>query len=117
MTRTEHCGPDDVIGLLHRYYRGLRLTQDDIDGVDTGQAEAEKRKRRAPLSRALIRGDVIESLGRVRIEKDPAEALASSLAEIVPYSREEISETVARWMGRGFLKHEVSDGHATWRWS
>ncbi len=116
VTRTEGCSPEDVISLLHRYYMGLRLTQDDLTGVNTGQAEIEKEKRKPPLAWALLKGDVIESICPVKLEKEPLEDLSVKIAQIVPYPQQQIYSSIKRWVEQGILKYDLRDGHSSWWW-
>jgi len=117
VTRTEECSPEDITALLHRYYRGLRLTQDELDGIESDQPEIGKRKRRPPLAWALLRGDVIESLGAVKSDGSAIEGLASTLERLVPYSGSEIRENSGKWFDRGLLKYEVVGSNVVWKWS
>jgi anaerobic magnesium-protoporphyrin IX monomethyl ester cyclase len=117
VTRTNECSPEDITAMLHRYYRGLRLTQDELDGIESDQAEIEKRKRRPPLAWALLRGDVIESLGAINWEGSAIEGLSCALEKLVPYSASEIHENTSNWFDRGLLKYEVVGSNVVWRWS
>ena len=117
VTRTEGAGPEDIIAVLHRYYRGLRLTADDLEGVESDQAEIEKSKRRSPLAWALVQGDVLENLGLMEPGADPVEDLASRLAEIVRYPLHQVSESIEKWVGKGLLKYDLKDGHLVWSWT
>ncbi|UCG82084.1 MAG: cobalamin-dependent protein [Dehalococcoidia bacterium] len=117
VTRTAECSPEDITALLHRYYRGLRLTQDELDGIESDQAEIEKRKRRPPLAWTLLHGDVIESLGAIQNDGSAIEDLASALARLVPYSASEIRENTGKWFDRGLLKYDVVGSNVVWKWS
>ena len=117
VTRTKECRPEDVTALLHRYYRGLRLTQDELDGIESDQAEIEKQKRRPPLAWTLLRGDVIESLGAIQRDGTAIEGLASTLERYVPHSASEIRENTGNWFANGLLKYDVVGSNAVWKWS
>jgi anaerobic magnesium-protoporphyrin IX monomethyl ester cyclase len=117
VTRTKECSPEDVTALLHRYYRGLRLTQDELDGIESDQAEIEKQKRRPPLAWALLRGDVIESLGAIQRDGTAIEGLASTLGRYVPHSASEIREKTEQWFDRGLLEYDVVGSNVAWKWS
>ena len=117
VTRTKECSPEDVTALLHRYYRGLRLTQDELDGIESDQAEIEKQKRRPPLAWTLLRGDVIESLGAIQRDGTAIEGLASTLERYVPHSASEIRENTGNWFANGLLKYDVVGSNAVWKWS
>jgi len=116
VTRTEGASPADITAALHKYYRGLRVT-DDSEVGDTCQAEAAKSQRRSPLAWALLSGDVIEGLGGIPLRAGPKDDLAARIAEIIPYPRDQIEENIASWVKQGLLKHDVRDGHALWRWA
>ena len=116
VTRTESCSPEDVISLLYRYYMGLRLTQDDLTGVNTGQAEIEKEKRKPPLAWALLKNDVIENLCPIKLEKGPVEDLAIKIAQLVTYPQQQILNSAQKWVDKGILKYDLRDSHSSWRW-
>jgi len=117
VTKTEGAGPEDIIAVLHRYYRGLRLTPDDLEGVKSDQAEMERSKRRSPLAWALVRGDVFENLGLMEPREDPVEDLASRVAEIVRYPFHQVSESIKEWVSKGLLKYDLKSGHLVWSWT
>jgi len=117
VTRTKECSPEDVTSLLHRYYRGLRLTQDELDGIESDQPEIEKQKRRPPLAWFLLRGDVIESLGALQKDGAAIEGLASTLERYVPHSASEIREKTQQWFDRGLLEYDVVGSNVVWKWS
>ncbi len=76
-----------------------------------------KIKKRSPLSIAILKGDVIESLGMMKLEGDPVEALVSKVAELVPYSHQQVKEDITKWVDKGLLKYTVKDGHLVWDWT
>jgi hypothetical protein len=116
ITRTAEAGPEEIIAFLHRYYRGLRLTPEDLSGIKSDHSEIERAKRRSPLEWAILQSDLIESLGIMKPEGDPVEGLVSRLAEIVPYSHQEIKDKMTKWIGDGLLKYNIQDGHLVWSW-
>ncbi len=116
ITRTKDASPEDITALLYRYYRGLRLTPEDLAGVKVNHSK-EREERRSPLEWALLMNDVIESLGTMQPEGDPVKGLACKLAEIVPYPLQQIEDNVRKWFKGGLLKYEVRDGRLAWRWS
>ena len=116
VTRTKDVGPEEIAALLYRYYRGLRLTPDDLAGIKSNHSE-EREKRRSPLVWAILHGDVIESLGKIKADDDPVESLVRKLAEIVPYPVAQIKENVVKWVKGGLLKYETRDGRLACRWS
>ena len=116
VTRTKECSPDDIKAILHRYYRGLRLTPDDLKGIRSDQLEIEKQKRRPPLAWSLLQGDIIESLGNMDLNGSPLEDLANRLTKLVPYSFHEITESINKWFESGLLQYDVTNGSAVWKW-
>jgi hypothetical protein len=116
ITRTKDASPEDITAFLYRYYRGLRLTPDDLAGIKSDHSEIERAKRRSPLEWAILQGDVIESLGIMKPEGDLVEGLVSKLVEIVPYSHQEIKDKMTKWIGGGLLKYNMQDGHLVWSW-
>jgi radical SAM superfamily enzyme YgiQ (UPF0313 family) len=117
VTRTKECSPEDITALLHRYYRGLRLTQDELYGIESDQGEIEKQKRRPPLAWTLLQGDVIESLGAIQRDGTAIEGLASTLERYVPHSASEIRENTEHWFDRGLLEYDTVGSNVVWRWS
>jgi len=116
VTRTKDVGPDEITALLYRYYRGLRLTPEDLAGIKSDQSQ-EREERRSPLVWAILHGDVIESLGTMRREGDPVEGLVRKLAELVPYPLQQIRESIAKWVKDDLLTYDIKDGRLVWRWS
>jgi len=116
VTRTNEVGPDEITAFLYRYYRGLRLTPEDLAGIKSNQSK-EREKRRSPLVWALLQNDVIESLGTMKRESDPVEGLVCKLAEVVPYPLQQIRENIAKWVKDGLLTYDIKDGRLVWRWS
>jgi radical SAM superfamily enzyme YgiQ (UPF0313 family) len=116
VSRTEGASPADITAALHKYYRGLRITENSDVG-ETCQAEAAKSQRRSPLAWALLSGDVIEGLGAIPHTDGPIKDLADRIADIIPYPRDQIDENIASWVEQGLLAHEVKDGSAVWRWA
>jgi len=53
----------------------------------------------------------------VKSETKPVEGLTAKLAELVPYSQNQIKEGITDWVERGLLKYDKRDGHLFWRWS
>ena len=117
VTRTDGCSPEDVTALLHRYYRGLRLTPEALEGIKSEAEEEERALRRAPLAWALLREDVIESLGTMKRDGSPVDGLVNKLTQIVTYSHSEVTESVSKWVEKRLLKYEVQGENLTWKWS
>ncbi len=116
--RTEGAGPAEIKATLHRYYRGIRITQEALEGIMTAQQEREEReKRRSPLVWSILRGDVIESLGMVERDGDPVAVLSRKVAETVPYSQDQVRENIESWVGMDLLKYDMKGEHLIWRWS
>ncbi|MCJ7523157.1 MAG: B12-binding domain-containing radical SAM protein, partial [Dehalococcoidia bacterium] len=65
VSRTAGASPEDITATLHKYYKGLRIVPDDIEGSDIDQVEMAKSQRRSPLAWALVSNDVIEGLGGI----------------------------------------------------
>ncbi|MBE0480219.1 MAG: cobalamin B12-binding domain-containing protein [Dehalococcoidia bacterium] len=116
VTRTPGASPEDLTAALHKYYRGLRLSPDKAEeGVEDHSEEARSR-RRSPLAWTLLHGDIIESLGRIRVDSGPAEDLAARISDLVPYPRKQIDQSLNGWISQGLLNYEVVDSHSLWRW-
>jgi len=117
VTRTAGASPQDITAALHKYYRGLRIMPDRPDETDLDRAEMAKSQRRSPLAWALVNGDVIETLGAISRNGDPAEDLANRIAELIPYPPQQIRENIRSWVGHGLLKYQEQTGQLLWRWA
>jgi anaerobic magnesium-protoporphyrin IX monomethyl ester cyclase len=118
VTRTPGASPSDITAALHRYYRGLRLTPEELgEAGDTDGGEAAKSPKRSPLAWTLVVGDVVENLGPIPYNGNPAQELADRIAQVIPYSRQQIDENVSSWVKQGLLTSDVKDGRSVWRWS
>lgn len=117
VTRTAGASPQDITDALHKYYKGLRIIPDGPSDTDLDRAEMAKSQRRSPLAWALVNGDVIENLGGVNCNGDPAEDLANRIAELIPYPIEQIRENIRSWVGHGLLKYESQTDQLLWRWA
>jgi len=118
ITRTNSVGPDEIAAFLQEYFQQLQRYLASLRKVDKSeQADAEKAERRGPLSATVLKGDVIESLGPVKMEGEPVNGLIKRLAELVPYSRRQIDEEVRNWVKRGLVKYDLKDEYPVWRWA
>jgi len=118
VTRTKDAGPKEINAFLQQYFEELNeyLTQLEKESR-ASQGESAKGKRHSPLSIAISKGDVIESLTMMEPEGNPVEALVSKVAELVPYSRQQVKEDITTWVDKGLLKYTVKDGHLVWDWT
>ncbi len=73
--------------------------------------------KRVALAVALLKSDVIENLGMIKLDNDPVEGLISKVAERMPYSHHQISDDVTSWVKRGYLKYTAKNGHLLWYWT
>jgi anaerobic magnesium-protoporphyrin IX monomethyl ester cyclase len=117
VSRTSGASPEDITAALHRYYRGLRILPDDIEGGEVEHGELAKAQRRSPLAWALVSGDVIENLGGIERKDGPAADLADRITRLIPYPPQQIKENIQSWTELGLLKYDVVDGRLVWRWS
>jgi hypothetical protein len=60
---------------------------------------------------------VIESLGPFPTQGDSVESLVDRLAEITPYTRDQINDNVRAWVDVKLLEYDRTDGLLVWRWS
>jgi radical SAM superfamily enzyme YgiQ (UPF0313 family) len=119
LTRTKDAGPEEINAFLQQYFEGLNkyLAQLEKERRASQGEPAKEEKRRSPLSIAILKGDVIENLGMMKLEGNPVEALVRKVGELVPYSHQQVKEDITKWVERGFLKYTVKDGHLLWDWS
>ena len=118
VTRTKDAGPEEINAFLQQYFEGLNKYLAQLEKESrASQGESAKEKRRSPLSIAILKGDVIESLTMMKSEGNPVEALVSKVAELVPYSRQQVKEDITKWVDKGLLKYTIKDGHLVWDWT
>lgn len=118
VTRTEGAGPEEITAFLQKYFQALKQYLAALEKEDrSGQEETTKARRRGPLAVALLKGDVIESLGTMKLEGNPAESLVKKVAELMPYPHWQVTEDISKWVKAGLLKYDLKDGHLVWRWS
>ncbi|MBM3155753.1 MAG: radical SAM protein [Chloroflexi bacterium] len=118
ITRTREASVEDVTAHLQIYFHELKQYMAALSKEsDAGDGEFARTKRRRQLAAALLKEDVIESVGPVKSETKPVEGLTAKLAELVPYSQNQIKEGITDWVERGLLKYDKRDGHLFWRWS
>ncbi len=115
VTRTPGASPKDITDALHRYYRGLRLTPEELEAAGVQNAEQSEKLR--PLAWTLLSGDVIESLGPVERVTTPVTDLAERVSGLIPYPRAQITGNLSSWVDQGLLTYDVKDGQVFWRWS
>ena len=115
--RTEGASPKDITDALHKYYRGIRYVSDESDEYEVEQEQLAKEERRSPLAWAMLNGDIVENLGGIATTGNPARDLADRIAKVVPYSRQQIDDSIEEWIDRGLLGYELRNGHVTWRWT
>ena len=118
VTRTDSAGPEEITAFLQKYFQALKQYLAALEREDkSGQRESARARRRGLLAVALLKGDVIESLGMMKLEGNPVEGLVEKLAELMPYSRQQVNEDISKWVKAGLLKYDIKDGHLVWRWS
>lgn len=71
------------------------------------------------FARKLLKGDVIENLGRIKSNHkcNPAEQLAFKVSRKLSLPLEETRQEVERLENKGLLKRETVNGEFTWKWS
>jgi anaerobic magnesium-protoporphyrin IX monomethyl ester cyclase len=118
LTRTKDAGPEEINAFLQQYFEGLNKYLAQLEKESgASQGESAKEKRRSPLSIAILKGDVIENLTTMKPEGNPVEALVSKVAELVPYSHQQVKDDISKWVDKGLLKYTIKDGHMVWDWT
>ncbi len=118
LTRTKDAGPEEINAFLQQYFEGLNKYLAQLEEENrASRGESGKEKKRGPLSIAILKGDVIESLTIMKMEGNPVEALVSKVAELVPYSHQQVKEDITKWVDKGLLKCTNKDGHLVWDWT
>ncbi|MCX5995113.1 MAG: hypothetical protein NTV59_03850 [Chloroflexi bacterium] len=118
VTRTKGAGPEQINAVLQEYFEELRKYLAQLEKErNASQGESAEAKKRSPLSVAILKGDIIESVGMMKREGDPIESLVKKVAELVPHPPEQIKEDITKWVKQGLLKYTSKDGHLVWGWS
>jgi len=120
VTRTKGAGPEQINAVLQEYFEELRKYLAELEkerSASQGESAAAEAKKRSLLSVALLKGDIIESVGMMKREGDPIESLVKKVAELVPYTPEQITKDITKWVKQGLLKYTSKDGHLVWGWS
>jgi len=118
VTRTKDASPEQINDFLHEYFEALNKYLAALEKERrASKGEAVGAKKRSPLAAALLKGDIIESVGMLKADGAPLESLISKVAEAVPYSRQQINEDITKWVKQGLLKYTVKDGHLVWDWT
>ncbi len=118
VTRTKDAGTEEINAFLQQYFEALNKYLAQLEKERrASQGESDKEKKRGPLSIAILKGDVIESLGIMKPAGNPVEALAGKVAELVPYSHQQVKEDITKWIDKGLLKYTIKDGHLVWDWT
>jgi anaerobic magnesium-protoporphyrin IX monomethyl ester cyclase len=118
VTRTKDAGPEAINALLQQYFEEVNRYVAQMEKESrASRGESGKEKKRGPLSTAILKGDVIEGLTMMKEEGNPVEALVNKVAELMPYSRQQIKEDITKWVDKGLLKYTIRDGHLFWNWA
>jgi radical SAM superfamily enzyme YgiQ (UPF0313 family) len=118
VSRTKGAGPEEINAFLQHYFEGLNKYLAYLEAErQSSQEKSGKAIKRGPLAVAILKGDVIESLGSMKLESDPVGSLVTKLTELVPYSRQQVKEDITKWVQDGLLKYTITDGHLVWAWS
>ncbi len=118
VSRTEGAGPEEIAEALRQYNQGLELyvagleKESKVDNI-----EAAKSRTSVPLAWTLLQSDVIDDLGAMELNDDPVKSLASRLEKIVPYTYDEISECLNKWVVEGLLDYKKKGQHLVWSWT
>ena len=118
VTRTKDASPEQINSFLHEYFEALNRYLAALEKerrASTG--ESGEVKKRSPLAAAILKGDIIESVRPLKRQGNPVENLVRKVAELVPYSQQQINEDITKWVKQGLLKYTVKDGHLVWHWS
>jgi radical SAM superfamily enzyme YgiQ (UPF0313 family) len=118
VTRTRGAGPDEIAAALSEYNEGLERHLEDLEAQgETALVAAARAGIRSPLAWHLLQDDVVEGLGPIAASEDPVRSLVDRLAEVVPYTQDEISGNVGSWVDRGLLVYRRDGGSLEWSWS
>ncbi len=119
VTRTKGAGPKEIYQTIREYNYTIKRVLDYMEeqGTLDLHGTSAKTRRRTPLAVALLKSDVIENLGMIKLDNDPVEGLISKVAERMPYSHRQISDDVTGWVKQGYLKYTAKNGHLLWYWS
>ncbi len=117
VSRTKGAGPEQINALLHEYFEALNRYLAALEKErKEALGESGEVKKKVPFAALILKSDIIENVGMLKAGDDPVESLITKVAELVPYSRHQISEDVTKWVDQGLLKYTIKDGHIAWNW-
>jgi radical SAM superfamily enzyme YgiQ (UPF0313 family) len=119
VTRTKGAGPQEIYQTIREYNDTIKRVLNYLEeqGALDLHGESAKTRRRSPLAVALLKSDVIENLGMMKLDNNPVGGLINRVAELMPYSHRQISDNITSWVKRGYLKHTIKNGHLLWDWT
>jgi radical SAM superfamily enzyme YgiQ (UPF0313 family) len=119
VTRTKEAGPKEIYQFIREYNEVIKRVLNHLEEKDVLniQDEATKTRRRSPLAVALLKNDVIENLGAIKLVENPVEGLITRIAERMPYPQRQITADITKWVEQGLLRYSIKDGHIAWEWS
>jgi len=118
VTRTKDASPEQINDFLHEYFEALNRYLAALEKErKEAQGESGEVKKKVPFAALILKSDIIESVGMLEAAGDPAERLITKVAELVPYSRHQISQDITKWVNQGLIKYTVKEGHTVWGWA
>lgn len=123
ITETANMKPEMALEFIADYDRAVAYALEDIERrAEAGDPECKEQVRqRASVGFVwkLLKGDVIERLGRIRADDayKPVEQLALKVSQRLAVPLEAAQQEMGRLVEQGLLKSEPVNGGFVWKWS
>ena len=123
ITETATMKPEMALEFIAEYDRAVAYAWDDIKRrAEAGDPECEeevRQKASAEFVWRLLKGDVIEGLGRIRANdaSHSVEQLTRKVAQKLAVPLDVAQREMGRLVEQGFIKSELVNGGYVWKWS
>ncbi|MBE0415363.1 MAG: radical SAM protein [Dehalococcoidia bacterium] len=121
ITETAAMKPEMALKFIANYDRAVAYVMDDVKRrAEAGDAKCkEEMRQRAGVDFVwkLLKGDVIERVGRMKNADDPVEQLAQKVSQRLAVPLDMAQEELGRLVQQGLLKLESVKAGFVWKWS
>ena len=121
ITETATMSPEKVLEHVADYDRAVAFVWEEIkrkaEEGDPLCKEEVRRKASTEFVWRLLKGDIIERLGRMKDGDDPVGQLAQQVSQRLDVPLDVAEEEMGRLVQMGLLKREVAKGGSIWTWS
>ena len=123
ITETATMKPEMALRFIADYDQAVAFAWKEIKNrAEAGDAECGEEVRQNTVARfvwRLLKGDVIERLGRIRAHDahDPVELLAQKVCQRLAVPMDVAQQQMGTLVAQGLLKSELVNGRFVWKWS